>query len=53
MTRKAEKTGTVIGFGPYLAQALQKRGMSASEAARRLGYKSRNSIFRVLDESGG
>lgn len=53
MTRKAEKTGMVIGFGPYLAQALQKRGMSASEAARRLGYKSRNSIFRVLDESGG
>ena len=49
MTRKAEKTGIVIGFGPYLAQALQKRGMSASEAARRLGYKSRNSIFRVLE----
>lgn len=53
MARKAEKAGMVIGFGPYLAQALQKRGMSASEAARRLGYKSRNSIFRVLDESGG
>lgn len=53
MSRKAEKNGLVIGFGPYLAQALQKRGMSASEAARRLGYKSRNSIFRVLDESGG
>ena len=40
-------------FGPCLKQLLQARGTSASELARMMGYKSRNSIFRILDEEGG
>lgn len=42
----------MVGFGPYLSRLLKHSGMSASEAARRLGYKSRNSLFRLLDGKG-
>ena len=40
-------------FGPCLKQILEKRKVSASELARMMAYKSRNSIFRMLDESSG
>lgn len=43
----------VIGFGPYLKKVLSDRKISASELARMMAYKSRNSIFRILDEEGG
>lgn len=36
------------GFGPCLKHCLQEAGISASEAARLVGFKSRNSIFRIL-----
>jgi len=40
-------------LGPCLKQILQKKRISASELARMMAYKSRNSIFRILDEKGG
>ncbi len=40
-------------LGPCLKQMLRKKKTSASELARRMAYKSRNSIFRILDEKGG
>lgn len=40
-------------FGPCLKRILENRRISASELARLLAYKSRNSIFRILDEAGG
>ena len=43
----------MITFGPCLKQILQKRNISASELARMMEYKSRNSIFRILDDEGG
>lgn len=35
-------------FGECLRRCLAEEGMSASEAARRVGFSSRNSIFRIL-----
>ena len=40
-------------FGPCLKGILESRKISASELARMMAYKSRNSIFRILDEAGG
>ena len=40
-------------FGSCLKRILESRGTSASELARMMAYKSRNSIFRILDEVGG
>lgn len=42
----------LVDFGTCLAQVLRENGISASEAARRLGYKSRNSMFRLLGGQG-
>lgn len=36
-------------FGQCLQQALAEQGLSASEAARLVGFRSRNSIFRILN----
>lgn len=41
------------GFGQCLAQLLKEKRISASELARMMAYKSRNSIFRILDGEGG
>ena len=35
-------------FGDCLKRCLQEEGISASEAARLVGFRSRNSIFRIL-----
>lgn len=35
-------------FGECLKRCLQEEGLSASEAARLVGFRSRNSIFRIL-----
>ncbi len=43
----------MLAFGPCVRQLLEKRHISASELARMMGYKSRNSIFRILDDEGG
>ena len=43
----------VQAFGPCLKGILENRKISASELARMMAYKSRNSIFRILDEAGG
>ena len=43
----------VITFGDCLKGILGKKGVSASELARMMAYKSRNSIFRILEEEGG
>ena len=43
----------IQAFGPCLKGILENRGVSASELARMMAYKSRNSIFRILDEAGG
>ena len=43
----------VQAFGPCLKGILESRKISASELARMMAYKSRNSIFRILDEAGG
>jgi len=40
-------------FGLCLKGILESRRISASELARMMDYKSRNSIFRILDEAGG
>lgn len=40
-------------FGACVKELLKDRGISASELARMMAYKSRNSIFRILDEAGG
>lgn len=40
-------------LGPCLKQMLRKKKISASELARRMNCKSRNSIFRILDGKGG
>ena len=52
MKREERTAEPLAGFGPYLSYLLRGCGMSASEAARRLGYKSRNSLFRLLDGKG-
>lgn len=43
----------VTEFGPCLKKLLADRRVSASELARMMAYKSRNSIFRILDGEGG
>ncbi len=40
-------------FGPCLKDLLAKKRISASELSRMMGYKSRNTIFRILDEQSG
>lgn len=40
--------GKYEGFGACLQRLLTAEGMSASEAARLVGFRSRNSIFRIL-----
>ena len=40
-------------FGPYLKKLLKEKKISASELARMMAYKSRNTIFRILDGEGG
>lgn len=40
-------------FGRVLQQILSKQGLSASQAARMVGFRSRNSIFRILSGETG
>ena len=40
-------------FGECLKRCLAEAGMSASEAARSVGFRSRNSIFRILSGDTG
>ena len=40
-------------FGVLMKEILGRKKVSASELARLMAYKSRNSIFRVLEEEGG
>ena len=40
-------------FGPCLKEILKEKRVSASELARMMAYKSRNSIFRILGGEGG
>ena len=40
-------------FGPCLKEILKEKQVSASELARMMAYKSRNSIFRILCGKGG
>lgn len=40
-------------FSLCLKRILERKQISASELARMMAYKSRNSIFRILDEEGG
>ena len=40
-------------FGECVKRCLQEEGMSASEAARLVGFRSRNSMFRILSGETG
>ena len=40
-------------FGECLKRCLKEAGLSASEAARLVGFRSRNSIFRILSGDAG
>ncbi|MBQ4265123.1 MAG: hypothetical protein IJB85_06390 [Clostridia bacterium] len=40
-------------FGQCLKEMLKEKRISASEVARLMAYKSRNSVFRILDGTGG
>ena len=40
-------------FGDCLKRCLKEAGRSASEAARAVGFRSRNSIFRILSGDTG
>lgn len=40
-------------FGACLKRCLKENGMSASEAARLVGFRSRNSMFRILSGEAG
>ena len=40
-------------FGVQMKEILERKNVSASELARLMAYKSRNSIFRILDEESG
>jgi len=40
-------------FGQCLKEMLKEKKISASEVARMMAYKSRNSVFRILDGTGG
>lgn len=39
-------------FGDCLKRCLKENGITASEAARLVGFRSRNSIFRILADEG-
>lgn len=41
-------THLTLEFGPCLKEILKEKRVSASELARMMNYKSRNSIFRIL-----
>ena len=43
----------LLTFGQCLKQLLTKRKLSASALSRMMEQKSRNSIFRVLDDTSG
>ena len=43
---------TALEFGPCLKEILKEKRVSASELARMMSYKSRNSIFRILGGEG-
>lgn len=43
----------MLAFGSCVRRILEMRKISASEFARMMSYKSRNSIFRILDDEGG
>lgn len=43
--------GRYESFGACLQRVLTETGMSASEAARLVGFRSRNSIFRILNDA--
>lgn len=40
----------LLTFGECLKEILKKKGMSASALARLMGMRSRNSLFRILDD---
>ena len=40
-------------FAQCLKEILTEKGISASELARMMAYKSRNTVFRILDGAGG
>ncbi len=44
---------TVESFGECLKRCLKENGLSASEAARLVGFRSRNSVFRILSDEAG
>ena len=48
----AKALDTRMSFGQCLRHILQEKGISASEAARCMGMKSRNGIFRILSDEG-
>ena len=48
----AEALDMRMSFGKCLRSILQEKGISASEAARCMGMKSRNGIFRMLSGEG-
>ena len=41
--------GTVQTFSACLREILNRRGISASELSRRMGFSSRTSVFRLLN----
>jgi len=43
----------IVGFGSCLKRILEKKGVSASELARVMHCKSRNTVFRILAGEGG
>ena len=43
----------VVDFGQCLRQILESKNTSASELARMMNYKSRNTVFRILSGEGG
>lgn len=43
----------MMEFGPCLGALLSRRSLSASELSRLMAYKSRNTIFRILDGTCG
>lgn len=43
----------LLTFGQCLKQILKTRKLSASALSRMMEQKSRNSMFRILDDTGG
>lgn len=43
----------IVDFGSCLRQILESKNTSASELARMMNYKSRNTVFRILSGEGG